>query len=64
MIDLRQLRQFIVVAEELHFHRAAARLNMSQPPLTASVRRLEEEVGAELIKRGNRTVGLPPTTTS
>lgn len=58
MIDLRQLRQFIAVAEELHFHRAAARLNMSQPPLTASVRKLEEDVGAELIERGNRTVGL------
>jgi len=58
MIDLRLLRQFIAVAEELHFHRAAARLNMSQPPLTAAIRRLEEEIGAELIERGNRTVGL------
>jgi DNA-binding transcriptional LysR family regulator len=58
MIDLRLLRQYIAVAEELHFHRAAARLNMSQPPLTAAIRRLEEEIGAELIERGNRTVGL------
>ncbi len=58
MIDLRQMRQFIAVAEELHFHRAAARLHMSQPPLTASVRKLEESIGAALIERGNRVVGL------
>lgn len=58
MIDLRLLRQFVAVAEELHFHRAAARLHMSQPPLTAAIRRLEELLGAELIVRGNRTLGL------
>lgn len=58
MIDLRQLRQFVAVAEELHFHRAAARLHMSQPPLTAAMRRLEDEVGTGLIVRGNRTLGL------
>lgn len=58
MVDLRQLRQFVAVAEELHFHRAAARLHMSQPPLTAAIRKLEDEVGAELIQRGNRTLGL------
>lgn len=58
MVDLRLLRQFVAVAEELHFHRAAARLHMSQPPLTAAIRKLEGEVGAELILRGNRTLGL------
>ncbi|PTA73453.1 MULTISPECIES: LysR family transcriptional regulator [unclassified Stenotrophomonas] len=58
MIDLRLLRQFVAVAEELHFHRAAARLHMSQPPLTAAIRRLEDVLGSELIVRGNRTLGL------
>lgn len=58
MIDLRLLRQFVAVAEELHFHRAAARLHMSQPPLTAAIRRLEDALGSELIVRGNRTLGL------
>ena len=57
-IDLRLLRQFVAVAEELHFHRAARRLAMSQPPLTAAMRRLEAEIGTTLIERGNRTVAL------
>ncbi len=57
-IDLRLLRQFVAVAEELHFNRAARRLAMSQPPLTAAIRRLETEVGARLVERGNRTVAL------
>jgi len=57
-IDLRLLRQFVAVAEELHFRRAAERLSMSQPPLTAAVRRLEQEIGATLIERGQKTVRL------
>ncbi|WP_313346483.1 LysR family transcriptional regulator [Stenotrophomonas sp.] len=58
MVDLRLLRQFVAVAEELHFHRAADRLHMSQPPLTAAIRKLEDEIGSALIERGNRTLGL------
>lgn len=57
-IDLRLLRQFVAVAEELHFRRAAERLAMSQPPLTAAIRRLEQEVGATLVERGRKTVRL------
>ena len=59
-IDLRLLRQFVAVAEELHFRRAALRLGMSQPPLTAAVRRLEHEIGAVLIERGRKIVALTP----
>jgi DNA-binding transcriptional LysR family regulator len=59
-IDLRLLRQFVAVAEELHFRRAANRLGMSQPPLTSAVRRLEEEVGAILIERRQKTARLTP----
>ncbi|MGO2435961.1 MAG: LysR family transcriptional regulator [Serratia proteamaculans] len=54
MIELRQLRQFIAVAEEMSFHRAAERLHMAQPPLTAAIRKIEQELGVLLLERGNR----------
>ncbi|RVV97300.1 LysR family transcriptional regulator [Mesobaculum littorinae] len=59
MIDLRKMEQFVAVAEERHFHRAAHRLGMSQPPLTVAIRKLEEDLGVDLIARGpHRVLGL------
>src|SRR5690606_3943255 len=58
MLDSKLADMFMVVAEELHFGRAAQRLFMTQPPLSQAIRRLEEQVGATLFMRTTRSVRL------
>src|SRR5215470_5235203 len=57
-IDLRWLRSFVAVAEEASFTRAAARVHVAQPGVSAQVRRLEAELGQQLLDRSGRSVRL------
>jgi DNA-binding transcriptional LysR family regulator len=58
MLDLAQVRCFVVAATELNFRRAAALLNMTQPPLSRQIHLLEHKLGVQLFERVGRTVRL------
>lgn len=57
-MDIKDLRCFIVLAEELNFRQAAEKLHISQPPLTRRIRQLEQELGVSLFERTTRRVAL------
>ena len=58
MLETREIRRFVALAEECHFGRAAARLGMGQPQLSRALQRLERTVGARLLARSSREVAL------
>ena len=59
-MELRHLRYFVILAEELHFSRAAERLNIAAPTLTVQIQEIERRLGAKLFLRTKRSVTITP----